>query len=143
MIVILGLILVVAAVIVGVVGILNNDGSAHPLLNDFTVLGYHVTGSTAAVYVSGIVVGAVGVAGLALLLAGVRHSTRRAQAVRAERDLARRDADAARHARGDVAAVDDRPRAAVDDRAPAPAAVRPARAEHGWHLWGGRRAGHT
>ncbi len=130
MIVILGLILVVAAVVVGLAGVLTNDDAAHALPNDFEVFGYHVTGSTATVFLSGIVVGAIGMAGLALLLAGVRRSARRTRAARAERDLARRDGELAQ---GELAKADYR----------APTGRGPAHAKQGWHLWGRRRVGHT
>ncbi|HME47274.1 MAG TPA: hypothetical protein VKG81_03965 [Mycobacterium sp.] len=46
MLVIVGLIVLFVAVIVGVVGVLGNAGAAHPLTENFSVLGYHVTGST-------------------------------------------------------------------------------------------------
>src|SRR4029077_7775748 len=74
-IVILGLIIVVAVAIVGVAGVLGNGGSAHALTHGFSVLGYHVTGSTGTLFLYGIVVGAVAVAGLGLLLGRARpHS---------------------------------------------------------------------
>ena len=43
--VVAGLILLVAAVVVGVVGVLSNAGSGHELTHGFAVFGYHVTGS--------------------------------------------------------------------------------------------------
>jgi hypothetical protein len=70
MIIILGLVILVAAVIVGVTGVLTNGGSAHGLGHGFAVFGYHVTGSTGTLFLSGIVVGAVGLFGLWLLLTG-------------------------------------------------------------------------
>jgi hypothetical protein len=78
MIVILGLIVVVAAVVVGVAGVL---GNAHGLAHGFSVLGYHVTGS-GTVFLYGIAVGAVALFGLWLLLAGARHTSRRGRAAR-------------------------------------------------------------
>ena len=82
MIVILGLIILVAAVIVGVAGVLGNGGSAHALTHGFSVFGYHVTGSTGTLFLYGIVVGAVALAGLSLLLAGARRTSRRGSAAR-------------------------------------------------------------
>ena len=64
MILIVGLIILVAAVIVGVAGVLTNDGGAHALTSGFSVFGYHVTGSTGVLFLYGIVVGAVAVFGL-------------------------------------------------------------------------------
>ena len=60
MILIVGLIILVAAVIVGVAGVLTNGGGAHALTSGFSVFGYHVTGSTGALFLYGIVVGARG-----------------------------------------------------------------------------------
>jgi hypothetical protein len=82
MIIILGLIILVAAVVVGVAGILVNHGGGHALVDPFAVFGYHVTGSTGTLFLYGIVVGAVGVAGLCLLLAGARRTSRRGRAAR-------------------------------------------------------------
>jgi hypothetical protein len=43
MIIILGLVILIAALVVGVAGVLGNGGSAHPV-SHFPVLGYHPTG---------------------------------------------------------------------------------------------------
>jgi hypothetical protein len=80
MIIILGLIILVAAVVVGVAGVLGNGGT-HGLAHGFSVLGYHVTGS-GTVFLYGIAVGAVALFGLWLLLAGARHTSRRGRAAR-------------------------------------------------------------
>jgi hypothetical protein len=82
MIIILGLVVLIAAVVVGVGGVLVNRGAGHALVHPFTVLGYHVTGSNGRLFLYGIVVGAVGLAGLALLLAGARRTSRRGSAAR-------------------------------------------------------------
>jgi len=82
MIVIVGLIILLAAVIVGVAGVLSNAGNAHALTHGFAVFGYHVTGSTGTLFLYGIVVGAVALAGLSLLLAGARRTSRRGRAAR-------------------------------------------------------------
>jgi hypothetical protein len=87
MIVIFGLVVLFVAVVVGTVGVLGNAGAAHPLAENFSVLGYHVTGSTGTLFLSGIVVGAVGLLGLSVLLAGARRSAVRGRDAR--RDLAR------------------------------------------------------
>jgi hypothetical protein len=63
MIVILGLILLVAATIVGLAGVLGNVGSGHALTSGFSVFGYDVTGSTGTLFLYGIVVGAIGMLG--------------------------------------------------------------------------------
>ena len=92
MIVILGLVLLVAAVVVGVAGVLTNHGSAHALNHGFSVLGYHVTGSTGTLFLYGVVVGAVAVLGLSLLLAGAAPHLRprRARAAGSSSRAARR-----------------------------------------------------
>jgi hypothetical protein len=82
MIVILGLIILLAAVIIGVAGVLSNGGHAHALPHGFEVLGYHVTGSTGTLFLAGIVIGAAAMAGLSLLLAGARRTSRRGSAAR-------------------------------------------------------------
>lgn len=75
MFVILGLIILIAAVVVAVAGIFANAGSAHDLTGGFSVFGYHVTGSTGTLFLYGIIVGAVALLGLALLLAGAGRSS--------------------------------------------------------------------
>jgi hypothetical protein len=77
MIIILGLVILIAAVVVGVAGVLGNHGIAHALAHPFAVLGYHVTGSEGRLFFYGIVVGAVGMAALGLLLAAARRTSRR------------------------------------------------------------------
>jgi len=84
MFVVLGLIILVAAVVVGVAGVFNNVGSGHALAHGFSVFGYHVTGSTGELFLYGIVVGAAAMLGLGLLLAGARRTSRRGRAARRE-----------------------------------------------------------
>jgi hypothetical protein len=82
MIIILGIIVLIAAVVIGVVDVLGNDGSGHALVHSFAVFGYHVTGSNGRLFLYGIVVGAIGMAGLSLLLPGARRTSRRGSAAR-------------------------------------------------------------
>jgi hypothetical protein len=77
MIIILALVVLIAAVVVGVVAVLGNRGIDHALVHPFSVLGYHVTGSEGRLFLYGMVVGAVGVAALCLLLAAARRTSRR------------------------------------------------------------------
>jgi hypothetical protein len=77
MIIILALIVLIAAVVVGVAAVLGNRGIDHALVHPFSVLGYHVTGSEGRLFLYGMVVGAVGVAALCLLLASARRTSRR------------------------------------------------------------------
>jgi hypothetical protein len=55
MIIILGLIILVAAVIVGAAGVLGNGGGTHELSHGFAVFGYHVTGSSGTLFLSDMV----------------------------------------------------------------------------------------
>jgi len=87
MLVIVGLVVLLVAVIVAIVGVLSNAGAAHPLTENFSVFGYHVTGSTGTLFLFGIVVGAVAMLGLSVLLAGARRTAGRGRDAR--RDLAR------------------------------------------------------
>ncbi|MFF3454024.1 hypothetical protein ACFYXH_06760 [Streptomyces sp. NPDC002730] len=73
MIVILGLIILIAAVVFGVAGVLTNSGSGHELTGGFSVFGHDMTGSTGTLFLYGIVVGAVALFGLILLLTGARR----------------------------------------------------------------------
>ena len=102
MIVILGLVILVAAVIVGMAGVLGNGGSAHALTDGFSVFGYHVTGSTGTLFLYGIVVGAIALFGLGLLLAGARRTSRRGSAARRGLKQSRRETAAASQARDDL-----------------------------------------
>src|SRR5664279_4837550 len=73
MLIVVGLILLIAAVVVGVAGVLANGGSAHALTHGFAVVGYHVTGSTGTLFLYGIVVGAVALFGLSVLSVSYTH----------------------------------------------------------------------
>jgi hypothetical protein len=102
MIIILGLIILVAAVIAGVAGVLANSGSGHALTHGFSVFGYHVTGSTGTLFLYGLVVGAAGLLGLSLLLAGARRTARRGRAARRGLKQSRRETAAASQTRDDL-----------------------------------------
>ena len=84
MIVIVGLIILLVAMIVAIIGVLANAGPAHPLTGNFSVLGYHVTGSTGTLFVFGIVIGALAMLGLSVLLAGARRTAGRGRDARVE-----------------------------------------------------------
>ena len=102
MIVLIGLVILVAAVVVGVAGVLANGGG-HPLTDQFAVFGYHVTGSTGVLFLYGIVVGAVGMFGLSLLLAGARRTARRGRTARRDLKQSRREAAAVSQDQRDLA----------------------------------------
>ncbi len=102
MIIIIGLIILVAAVVAGVAGVLSNNGSAHALTHHFAVFGYHVTGSTGTLFLYGIVVGALALLGLSLLLAGARRTSRRGHEARHGLIQSRRENAAIRQDRDDL-----------------------------------------
>ncbi len=110
MIVILGLVVLVAAVIAGVAGVLANGGHAHAVTH-FAVFGYHVTGSTGTLFLYGIVVGAVGLAGLSVLLAGARRTSRRGRDARRGLAQSRRETTAVSQDRDDLRGQRDTARA--------------------------------
>lgn len=91
-----------AAVVVGVAGVLVNLGSGHALVHPFAVFGYHVTGSTGRLFLYGIAIGTVGVAGLGLLLAGARRTSRRGSAARRDLRQSRQETAAASRDRDDL-----------------------------------------
>ena len=136
MIVIVGLVILIAALIVGVAGVLANSGSSHALTHSFAVFGYHVTGSTGTLFLYGIVIGALGFLGLILLLAGARRTSRRGHAARRGLKQSRQETAAVRQSRDDL--IDQRDTAArasaegTHADAPRPAAAdapRPAAAD--------------
>jgi hypothetical protein len=110
MIIILGLVILVAALVVGVAGVLGNSGSAHAV-SHFSVLGYHLTGSAGSLFLAGIVVGAAGLLGLSLLLAGARRTSRRGSAARRGLKQSRRETAAASQERDDLIEQRDTARA--------------------------------
>src|ERR1700733_8113886 len=118
--IILGLIILIAAVVAGVAGVLANSGSGHPLTHHFAVLGYHVTGSTGTLFLSGIVVGALGLLGLSLLLAGARRTSRRGHEARPGLPQPRRETAAVSQDRDDLLGQRETARAgaAVNEHAP-------------------------
>jgi hypothetical protein len=111
MIVVIGLIILVAAVVVGVAGVLTNSGGGHALTHGFSVFGYHVTGSTGTLFLYGLVVGAAGLLGLSLLLAGARRTSRRGRQARRGLKQSRRETVAVSKDRDDMAGQRDTARA--------------------------------
>jgi hypothetical protein len=101
MIIIVGLVILVAAVVAGVAAVLGNGGSGHAVTH-FAVFGYHVTGSTGTLFLYGIVVGALGLFGLSLLLAGARRTSRRGSAARRGLRQSRRETAAVSQDRDDL-----------------------------------------
>jgi hypothetical protein len=127
--IVVGLVILVVAVVAAVAGVLTNSGHAHALpAHSFAVLGYHVTGSTGTLFLYGVVVGAVGVFGLSVLLAGARRTSRRGRAARHGLKQSQQETAAAAQARDDLIAQRDTARTytantlgsdGVTDQAPA------------------------
>ena len=155
MIIIIGLVILVVAAIAGIASVLGNAGHGHALTSGFSMLGYHVTGSTGMLFLYGIVIGAVGMLGLALLLGGPRRSSRRGIAARRSLRQSRRETMAVSQDRDDLIGQRDeaaRARAASPladapladttpadttpaDTTPAPGPARPAQAGTGPGNW--------
>ena len=110
MVIILGLVILVAALIAGVAGVLANGGHAHAVTH-FAVFGYHVTGSTGTLFLYGIVTGALALAGLSLLLAGARRTSRRGREARRGLAQSRRETAAVSADRDDLIGQRDTARA--------------------------------
>jgi hypothetical protein len=91
MLVIVGLIVLLLAVIIALMGVLGNTGPTHPLAENFSVFGYHVTGSTGALFLFGIVIGAVAMLGLSVLLAGAWRTAGRGRAARHDLAMSQRE----------------------------------------------------
>ncbi|MFC3966457.1 hypothetical protein [Nocardia jiangsuensis] len=117
MIILIGLLVLVAAVIVGVAGTVANTGESHYLASDFTVFDYHFSGSSGLLFFDGIVLGALGMFGFVLVVGGSWFASRRAMLARRELRQSRKEVAAARK---DLAAT--QPSVPV----PAPAAAAPA-----------------
>jgi hypothetical protein len=130
MIILVGLVILVAAVVVGLAGVLTNGGGGHPLTDSFAVFGYHVTGSTGLLFLYGIVVGAVGLFGLSLLLAGARRTARRGRTARRELKQSRRETAAANQDRHDLAHAQPRETADADAQATTVRGASPDGANH-------------
>ncbi|MCW2547826.1 MAG: hypothetical protein JWN96_2286 [Mycobacterium sp.] len=81
----LGLLLLVVAAVVALVGIFTNLGSSHQLGRTVDLLGYHLHGSTGKLLLVGVIVGAVGMLGLNMLLAGIGRGFSRSISKRKER----------------------------------------------------------
>jgi hypothetical protein len=92
MIVIVGLIVLFAAVTVGYMGVQTNAGPTHPLTENFAVFGYHVTGSTGTLFLSGIVIGAAAMLGLSMFVAGTRRTASHRRNARREPKRSQREA---------------------------------------------------
>ena len=126
MIIIIGLVILVVAAIAGLEAVLGNAGHGHALTTPFSMLGYHVTGSTGALFLYGIVVGAVAMLGLALLLGGARRSSRRGTDARRSLRQSRRETTAVSQDRDDLMGQRDDLMGQRDELVRASTAITPA-----------------
>jgi hypothetical protein len=140
--IILGLVILVAAVMVGVAGVLSNSGSDHELAGGFSVFGVDVTGSTGTLFLCGIVVGAAALLGLSLILAGTRRTIRRGRSAHRGPGPSRRETAAAEQERGGLTSEGDTSRAqtAQAERKDADPADLSERPRHKQQHWFHRRA---
>jgi len=123
--IIIGLVILIAAVVAGVAGVLANSGSGHTL------------------FLSGIVVGALGMLGLSLLLAGARRTSRRGREARHGLTQSRRETATVTQDRDDLIGQRETARAytasTLDDDPAASGRARTAAADGGrhskWHLF--------
>lgn len=106
MLVVLGLIVLVAALVVGLAGVLGNAGADHALTDGFALFGIEVSGSTGTVFLIGIVVGVAAMLGLGMLLAGARRAAVRGRTARRDLKQSRRQTAAISQERDDL--VDQR-----------------------------------
>jgi len=155
MIVVIGLLVLIAAAGVAVAGTAANSGGAHPLGDSFVIFGQSLTGfSVGQVFLFGIVVGVVGMLGLAMLFGtfnrrlasrrsrrALKGSRRESAALRADRERLTQQLDDERSERG------RRPDADISgdpSTAPAPAPVSTAPVSTGssgvWHRFSNRAA---
>jgi len=75
--ILLGLLLLVIAIVIVLVGVLSNMGSSHLLARSFEIFGHHVSGSTGRLLLIGFILGALAMLGLNLLLAGLGRGIKR------------------------------------------------------------------
>lgn len=96
MIVFIGLIILFAALVVGIAAALANSGDTHVLASEFTVFGAHFTPTQNELFAAGAAVGAVGMLGLGIALSGAFSSARRHAEIRRELRHSRREMTATR-----------------------------------------------
>jgi hypothetical protein len=108
----LGLLLLVIAAVVAVVGIFSNLGSSHQLGRTVDLLGYHLHGSTGKLLLVGVIIGAVGMLGLNMLLAGIGRGFKRTLSQRKERKSEVNETKSVVHDRDQLASELEREHAA-------------------------------
>ena len=110
--IVVGLLLLVVAAVVALVGIFGNLGSSHQLSRAVDLLGYHLHGSTGKLLLVGVIIGAVGMLGLNMLLAGIGRGFKRSVSRRKERRLEHKQTEAVVEDRNQLATALQREHAA-------------------------------
>ncbi|MCX4092601.1 hypothetical protein [Nocardia sp. alder85J] len=95
MIILIGLILLIAAIVVGASAIAANNDQAHMLTGHFTIFDHAFSGSQGQLFAAGAGVGAVAMLGLVLLLGGAFGTSRKHAQTRRELRKSRREMTAA------------------------------------------------
>lgn len=88
--IVIGLLLLIAAVVVGAAAVSANIGTSHTLPNGFSVFGHDFGGSTGMLFLAGVVIGAIAMLGLSMILGGSWRSARQRAATRRELRNAKR-----------------------------------------------------
>jgi hypothetical protein len=120
MLIAVGLVVLAAALVIGISGVLDNRGPSHSLTQSFAVLGHHFNGSSGRLFLYGGIVGAIGLASLLVFLVGVRRAVQRSRRTRRELKEARQATEAIAMDRDQLAAAQRRrPAEAANTAAPA------------------------
>jgi uncharacterized membrane protein YciS (DUF1049 family) len=96
MIILIGLVVLIAAVIIGVAGVAANTGEIRTSTSDYAVFDYHITANAGQLFLYGAAIGAIAMLGLGLLLTGIWRVSRRGSAARRELRHSRKEIAAAR-----------------------------------------------
>jgi uncharacterized membrane protein YciS (DUF1049 family) len=94
MIILIGLIVLIAAIVVGASAIAANSDQAHMLSTHFTIFDHQFSGTESQLFAAGAGVGAVAMLGLVLLVAGAFGTQRRHAQTRRELRATRKQASA-------------------------------------------------
>jgi hypothetical protein len=112
----LGLLILVAAGVVGAAGVLGNDGPAHTVSPAFEVLGVEIGGSAGRLFLFGIIVGVAGALGIGMMLAGSKRRVRHRVENRRERRDIKGEAETLQQERDRLAAELEAERKLVAER---------------------------
>jgi hypothetical protein len=126
--VILGMLLLTAAVVVALGTVLANLGADHLLDDDFAILGYHVDASAGELFGYGVLTGMVAALGLYLVIVGALRGAQQRAAARRALEQARQQQESLQQQRDRLAARLDHERGGTRPAKERPATAPPARA---------------